>query len=186
MAHVVLLLKGNVDDRLRDILANPIEELGLTDDDLKLGGEVDLVRPVLGLRVLLLSEDRPLQEFDGVVSVVLVPVIEHLVLVLDIELLGKRDVLQGYLFADIRLQQTILSLKLVDGSLDASHDGAGPGDGSRLGWHVFGDRRAFLASLEELLHLGDLVAVTIEDVDVLVTQLVFDGLSSLDVFELVE
>jgi hypothetical protein len=34
MAHVVLLLEGNVDDRLRDILANAIEELGLTDDDL--------------------------------------------------------------------------------------------------------------------------------------------------------
>ena len=43
MHHVVLFLQSNVDDRVWDLLADAVEELGLADNHAKLGVKVDFV-----------------------------------------------------------------------------------------------------------------------------------------------
>jgi hypothetical protein len=133
-----------------------------------------------------LGEDVLLEEGDGQVGVLGVPVVEDLELVLLVELLGQLDVLKSHLLAGLRLQQVLLRLELVDRALDATHDRPRPGDRSRLRRHVLRDRRVLTTLLEQLVHLGNLLLVALKHVDVLVAELVLDVLAGLDIFEFVE
>lgn len=49
--HIVLLLKGDVDDGVRDFITDAVQELSLTDDDAQSRVKIDLV--ATSLRVLL-------------------------------------------------------------------------------------------------------------------------------------
>ena len=68
MLHVVLLLEGDVNNSGRNVLADAVKELSLTNDDAQIRVEVNLV--VLSI---LASEDRALQLLDGFVRLDLMP-----------------------------------------------------------------------------------------------------------------
>ena len=68
MLHIVFLLKSNIYDRVWNILANAVKELGLADDHAKVWIEVHFV----GLGALA-SEDRALQFLDSLVGLDLCP-----------------------------------------------------------------------------------------------------------------
>lgn len=55
---------------------------------------------------------------------------ENVVLIFSVKLFGKRNVFKGDFFADILLQETFLSLKFINRSLNAAHDRASPGNRS--------------------------------------------------------
>ena len=90
MPHVVLLLESNVDDCLWNGLANSVEEFGLPDDDLQIGGKVHLVVYVVG--DLEFPEDVLFEKFDSFVGILCLPLCEDLLLVVLIELLSELDV----------------------------------------------------------------------------------------------
>ena len=46
---------------------------------------------------------------------------ENIVLIFSIKLFSKRNVFKGYILADILLQETFLSLKLIYRSLNSPH-----------------------------------------------------------------
>lgn len=66
--HVVLLLQSNVDDCLWNVLTNPLQELGFTDDDLELW--IKLYN-VCGVSICTLHwlENTVLQELNSFVCV---------------------------------------------------------------------------------------------------------------------
>lgn len=136
MAHVVLVLESDIDNGLRDVLSDAVEELGLTDDDLELWGEVYSISCLSSSFLYGLGEDVLLQQADGGVSILLVPLAENLVLIVSIKLLGKGDILESDFFADIVLEEAFLGLELIDWSLYAAHDRASPCNSARLGRHV--------------------------------------------------
>ena len=185
MPHVVLLLKSDVDDGLRDWLSDPFQELGLSDDDLQLGGKVNSVVNVF-LVLFVLQKDGLVELVDGLVGVFVTPLIEDLLLVFLIELLRQLHVLVSDLAEGGAHQLVRLVLELLDGSLDPSHDRSCPSDLTGLWRHVLGDRRIVLIVEEQVLILSQFLLVSLQDVIVLVVENNFDLLSRLDILELLE
>jgi hypothetical protein len=91
--HVVFFLQSDVDDRVWDLPVDAIKELGLTDDDLKLGVEVNAVALVVTITDGL--KDRLSKHIDGVFGVLVLPVPEELLLVVLGQHLGNADVVFG-------------------------------------------------------------------------------------------
>ena len=182
--HIVLLLEGDVDDRVRDLFANAVEELRLTDDHSEGRVEVDLV---LAVALNFLSKDRESQLSEGFVRFDASPCLELVALILLSQLLSHVDVALGDLFTEGRACEDLrLGLKAVDGRLDPHDDGTSPGDGTRVRWHILRNRRVELVVLEQLSHGGELLLVLLEHVSVLTIKLSADLLASLDVVEVVE
>lgn len=129
MHHIVLLLQGNVNDRVWDVSsADAVEELGLTDDDAKVRVKVDLV---LALALDFLSEDGVLQFADCLVRLDLSPVCELLALIVLSQLLSKVDVALCNLLTRSRASQDLrLGLEAVNRSLHAGNDRPGPSNGT--------------------------------------------------------
>lgn len=134
VSHVVLLLEGDVGDSLWDGLTNSVEELGFSDDDLELWGEVNKVS--VNSSDGLLLQDEFLKELNSLVGVLLFPVLVDLGLVSLVKKLSELDVLLGNSLTSLRQKLFWLGLKLVDWSLNSSHDTSGPGNSSSLWWHV--------------------------------------------------
>lgn len=103
MSHVILFLKSNIDNGLRNFLADSIKELSFSNYDFKLWWKINVVSLGLGLRVFSTLQDVLLEQENGVISIILLPVMENIVLIFCIKLFGKRNVFKGYILADILL-----------------------------------------------------------------------------------
>jgi hypothetical protein len=181
--HVVFFLQGDVDNRVGDPLADAVEELGLTNDDLKLRVEVNTVALVVSIADGL--QDGLGEHIDGVTGVIRRPFIKELITVVLGEHLGDADVVFGGLNTKRVLGEDLgLGLKLINRRLDASNDGTSPADRTRSGRHILGNWRVFMVHLEELLHVVDLIVVSTHDKLVLILEASLNGLASLDVLEL--
>lgn len=187
--HVVLFLKSNVDDCLRNGLADSIEELGFSDDDSELTGKVHLVGLVLILdlwgsrkNVSILSSEI----LDGLVSVLSLPGLKDLLFIIFVELLGKSDILVGNILKNVGHELVGLVSELADGTLDSSHDRSGPGNLTCLGWHVLRNWRVFDSFLEKNLHLSQLLVILNKYILVFPVKQIFDSISSLNILELRE
>lgn len=102
--HVILFLKSNVNDCLRDRLADSIEELGFSDDDSKLTSKVHLVGLVLILDLWGSRKDVSLlssEILDGSISILSLPSLKDLLLIIFVELFGKSDVLVGNILENV-------------------------------------------------------------------------------------
>ncbi len=84
MPHVVLLLKSDVDDSLRDVLAKTVQEFSLPDNDFQFRSKVHVVGDILSFRVNFFDQDGLLEQCNGKVSILLVPLIEELVFILSV------------------------------------------------------------------------------------------------------
>lgn len=137
--HVVLLLKGDVNNCGGNVLANAVKEFSLADDDLQLGVEVDL-EDVHALRVNVDSQDVLVEHLDGLNGVLGLPVVELDGFVVLGQLLSDADVVLGSLTTSRDLGENLgLGGELVDGGLDASNDTTRPSDATGAGRHVFGN-----------------------------------------------
>ena len=86
MHHVLLLLKGDVHNRMGDIFADAVEELGLTDNDTQVRVEVDFILAVLVAASV--AEDRLPEEVNGLVALLIFPPVEALSFVVLCQFLG--------------------------------------------------------------------------------------------------
>lgn len=159
--HVVFLLESDVDQSLRDVFADAVKEFGFTNNDLQLWCEVH------GVDIVFAEENFFLQKADRDVGVIFLPIEVDLVLILSIKLFSKLNVLFGNFFACVSLQETFLSLEFVNWTLYPTHYAAGPCYTTRFGWHILGNSWILTVLLEKLIHLSNLIAVTIEDINVL-------------------
>jgi len=126
VSGIVFLLKGDVNDGLRNTLSNSIEELGLSDDYLKKWVELDGVDHVV--LYLLSVKDVLLEEFYCLLGVLFLPLLEDLLLVVLVEIFGKGDVFESNTLEGLGLKLVCLALELSDWSLDSSHDRSSPSD----------------------------------------------------------
>lgn len=76
VAHVVLLLKSNVDDGVGDLFTDTVKELGFTDDNAKFGVEINVVPLVF--TVTFLGKNGVFEELDGFRGVGLLPFVEDI------------------------------------------------------------------------------------------------------------
>jgi len=76
------------------------------------------------------------------------------------------------------------TFEFLDWSLDSSHNGSGPSNGTGLWWHVLGNWWLISVVLEEILHYGKLLTISNKDCIVFLVEKILDCCSSLDVLEL--
>ena len=93
MSHVVFLLKSNVDDSLWNWLSDSIQELGLTDDNFQLRGKIYSVEGDIVHSVDLLLENKFVEELNCLVSVLILPLGEDVLLVVLIQVFSKGNIL---------------------------------------------------------------------------------------------
>ena len=86
MHHVLLLLKGDVHNRMGDRFSDTVEELGLTDNDTQVRVEVDFILAVLVAASV--AEDRLPEEVNGLVALLIFPPVEALSFVVFCQFLG--------------------------------------------------------------------------------------------------
>ena len=79
VAHVVLLLKSNVDNGVGDLFTNTVKELSFTDDNAKFGVEINVV--ALVFTITFLGENGVFEELDGFGGVGLLPFVENILFV---------------------------------------------------------------------------------------------------------
>ena len=143
MSSVILLLKRDVNNSVRNWLSNPIQKLGLTNNHLQLGVEVyEVIHATLAFFIAQNILFKHLKNFPAVFSL---PGLENFIFIRLSEGLGQLDVSQCGLFTSIRAGQDMrLGLKLVDRSFNPSHNATGPCNFSRVFRHIFGSKRVFL------------------------------------------
>jgi hypothetical protein len=122
VSHVVFLLESNVDDSLGDWLSNSAQELGLTNGDLKLWGEVNSISVIIAILVLELRQNVLLEVLNGLVCIIISPLREDLLLVVLVELFGKFDVFGCYVLEDLTKELIGLGLEFLYRGLDSPHD----------------------------------------------------------------
>jgi hypothetical protein len=191
VTHIVLLLKSNIDYCLRNGFADSAQEFGFANGDPQLWRKVDFINVVLF--TLLLAQDVLLQVLDGLVGVLIAPLVEDLFFVLFIEFLGEFDVHGCHILELVGVELFGLGLEFADRSFDPSHNGTSPGNATSVKWHVLRDWRivfssleSFSAVVEQLFHDFELFLVLVEHIIVLLFQLVLDRFSRSDVLELAQ
>lgn len=191
IAHVVLLLKSNIDDGLRNWLADTAQELGFTNGDSELWRKVHFVNVIL--IALFLAQDVLLEVLDGLVGILITPLVEDLFLVLFVKFLGKFDIHGCHIFELVTVKLLSLGLELSDWSLNSTHDRTSPSDATGIERHVLRDRRVIFSSFESLssvveqfFHDFKLFLILVEHIIVLLLQLVLDRLSCPHILEFAE
>jgi hypothetical protein len=184
MSHVVFLLESNVDNGLGNGLADSIQELGFSNDDLQFWGEVHFIGDVICGLVDLFLQNKFVEELDGFISVFVLPLVEDLLLIVLIKIFSKSDVLMSYLAELLTHKLVRLALELLDWSLDSSHNGSSPSNRTSLWWHVLGNWRLISVLVEKILHDGKFFTISDKDGIILLVQKVLDCSSGLDVLEL--
>ena len=184
MSHVVFLLKSNVDDSLWNWLSDSIQELGLTDDNFQLWGKIYSVEGDIVHSVDLLLENKFVEELNCLVSVLVFPFGEDILLIVLIQVFSEGNILVSNFGKLLAHELVTLALELFDRSLDSSHDRSSPSNGTSLWWHVLRDWWLVSIVVEKVLHDSKFLSISNQDSVILLVQKIFDGSSSLDVLEL--
>jgi len=79
VSHIVLFLEGDVDDSLRNLFANSVKELCLSNNDFKQGVKLDRINHII--TDFLSVKDVLLKQVDGFFGVLLPPVVKDNLLV---------------------------------------------------------------------------------------------------------
>lgn len=123
VAHVLLLLEGNIDDCLGDLLANAAEELGLANCYLELRRKVDSVHIVLVVLFAVLDfQDVFLEQIDCLVGVRVPPGVEYILFIVLVKVLVQGYVLLGYILEVVAIELISLGLELLDRCHNSSND----------------------------------------------------------------
>jgi len=88
MSHVIFLLKSDIDDSLRNWFTDSIKELGFSDNDLQFWCKVHSVDAVVVNLVDFLLQNEFVEKLDSLISILVFPFVENLLLVVLIKILG--------------------------------------------------------------------------------------------------
>jgi len=137
--HVVFLLEGDVDDGLGNAFADSVQELGFSDNHFQVGCEVHFV--IHAVTNFYLLQNVFFQKFYGFISVLTFPISKNPLFVVLVELFGQLDVFASNFSKSLGQKLVRFVFKLLDRSLDSSHNRSSPSNLTCFWWHVLGDRR---------------------------------------------
>jgi hypothetical protein len=116
-------LQSNVDDGLRNLLSNSVQELSFSDDNFELRVESHSVL-IVAIGVLGSLEDVLLELFDSFIGVLMSPGFENLLFIALIEFLSKLDVFKCSISEALTHKLVSLALELFNWLADSTHDGS--------------------------------------------------------------
>lgn len=184
MLSIILFLKGNVDNCIRNHLSNSIKELSLTDNHFQLRVKVYFV--ALSITVLDLRKNVLLQHVEDLFTIFALPFLKNLLFIVFGERLRKFNVVSCSLLAVFFCQNFWFVFKLVNGSLNPSYYTPSPCNFAGIRWHILGSWRISAILLVDLLHFFELKTVTIHNIFKFILELFFDLWTGVNFFKLIK